>query len=216
MHYLLFYDVVPGYTERRAAFRAEHLAYARRAHERGDLVLGGAPADPVAGATLLSLGRSMAAVDAFATAASMLNGRRAVTPSQPPVLRRDQDRRADHSTTSGVVQEHLLRGGGRGRAACHSPKASSGRAGSRPRTRPRGRESSGTTRRPLAGRRPAPQRALVDTLSTMVKSTRDHARTHIGPATAGIRLSRGSRIRGQSASWREVRRDGQLRGGTPA
>lgn len=31
MHYLLFYDVVPDYVERRAALRAEHLALAQAA-----------------------------------------------------------------------------------------------------------------------------------------------------------------------------------------
>jgi uncharacterized protein YciI len=52
--------------ERRAAFRAEHLAYARRAHRRGELVLGGALADPVDGAVLLFRGPSPAAAEAFA------------------------------------------------------------------------------------------------------------------------------------------------------
>jgi hypothetical protein len=61
MHYLLFYDVVPDDAERRAAFRGEHLAYARRAHRRGELVLGGALADPVDGAVFLSRGPSPAA-----------------------------------------------------------------------------------------------------------------------------------------------------------
>ena len=42
MHYLLLYDVVPDYVERRAALRAEHLALAQAAHARGELVLGGA------------------------------------------------------------------------------------------------------------------------------------------------------------------------------
>ena len=46
MHFLLFYDFVPDYLERRSAFRALHLAYAWRAHERGELTLGGALADP--------------------------------------------------------------------------------------------------------------------------------------------------------------------------
>ncbi len=31
MHYLLFYDVVEGYSERRKPFRAAHLEYANRA-----------------------------------------------------------------------------------------------------------------------------------------------------------------------------------------
>lgn len=66
MHYLLFYDVVPDYVERRAAFRAQHLALARQAAERGELVLGGALADPVDGAILLFRGDSPAVAEAFA------------------------------------------------------------------------------------------------------------------------------------------------------
>jgi uncharacterized protein YciI len=52
-YFLLFYDVVDDYVERRAEFRAEHLALAREHHERGELLLGGALANPVDGAVLL-------------------------------------------------------------------------------------------------------------------------------------------------------------------
>jgi uncharacterized protein YciI len=68
MHYLLLYDVVPDYVERRAPFRAEHLTLARAAHARGELVLGGALADPVDGAVLVFRGDSPAAAEAFARA----------------------------------------------------------------------------------------------------------------------------------------------------
>jgi len=68
MHYLLLYDVVDDYVERRAALRAEHLALARAAHARGELVLGGALADPVDGAVLLFQGDSPAGAAAFAAA----------------------------------------------------------------------------------------------------------------------------------------------------
>jgi uncharacterized protein YciI len=68
MHYLLIYDVVPDYAERRAPLRAEHLALARAAQARGELVLGGALADPVDGAVLLFQGDSPAAAEAFAAA----------------------------------------------------------------------------------------------------------------------------------------------------
>ncbi len=68
MHYLLMYDVTPEYVERRVAFRAEHLRLAWEAHERGELVLGGALADPVDGAILLFQGDSPAAAEAFAKA----------------------------------------------------------------------------------------------------------------------------------------------------
>lgn len=68
MHYLLIYDVAPDYVERRAAFRAAHLALAREAQERGEFVLGGALADPVDMAILLFQGDSPAAAEAFARA----------------------------------------------------------------------------------------------------------------------------------------------------
>jgi uncharacterized protein YciI len=66
MHYLLFYDVVDDYVTRRTAFRAEHIALAREAVARGDLVLGGALANPPDGTVLLFRGSSPAAAEAFA------------------------------------------------------------------------------------------------------------------------------------------------------
>jgi len=68
VHYLLFYDVVPDYVERRSAHRAEHLALGRAAAARGELVLGGALADPTDGAVLLFRGESPAVAERFATA----------------------------------------------------------------------------------------------------------------------------------------------------
>ena len=66
MHYLLIYDVVEDYVERRAPLRGAHLALARAAVERGELVLGGALANPPDGAVLLFRGDSPAAAEAFA------------------------------------------------------------------------------------------------------------------------------------------------------
>jgi uncharacterized protein YciI len=66
MHYLLLYDYVPDIVERRGPHRAAHVAHARAAVDRGDLVLGGALADPVDGAVLLFKGDSPAKVEAFA------------------------------------------------------------------------------------------------------------------------------------------------------
>jgi uncharacterized protein YciI len=66
VHYLLFYEVVPDYVERRAPYREEHLALGRASHARGELVLGGALADPVDGAVLLFRGDSPAVAEAFA------------------------------------------------------------------------------------------------------------------------------------------------------
>lgn len=68
MHYLLFYDVVPDYVARRAPLRAEHLALAQAAHARGELILGGALADPVDGAVLVFRGDSPKVAEAFAAA----------------------------------------------------------------------------------------------------------------------------------------------------
>lgn len=53
MHYLLFYEFVPDYVERRAEFRAHHLQLAWESQARGELILAGAFANPVDGATLL-------------------------------------------------------------------------------------------------------------------------------------------------------------------
>ncbi len=65
-HYLLFYDVGRDYLEKRAAFRSVHLQKAWQAHERGELVLGGALSDPVDGAVLLFRGDSPEVAEAFA------------------------------------------------------------------------------------------------------------------------------------------------------
>lgn len=66
MHYLLFYDVVDDYIDRRVAYRDAHLAYARDAVVRGELILGGALADPPDGAVLLFRADSPEVVERFA------------------------------------------------------------------------------------------------------------------------------------------------------
>ncbi|OFW16217.1 MAG: hypothetical protein A3F70_08825 [Acidobacteria bacterium RIFCSPLOWO2_12_FULL_67_14] len=65
MHYLLFYDVVDDYVSRRAPFRAAHLALARDAVARGELVLGGALADPPDSTVLLFRGSSPEVAEKF-------------------------------------------------------------------------------------------------------------------------------------------------------
>jgi hypothetical protein len=67
-HYLLFYDVVEGYVEKRVPFRNAHLTYANKAVESGELILGGALANPVDGAILLFKGTSPAVAEKFAEA----------------------------------------------------------------------------------------------------------------------------------------------------
>lgn len=68
MHYLLFYDFVPDYLQRRTAYRGDHLRVAWAAQQRGELILGGALVDPVDGAVLLFEGENDQAARAFAQA----------------------------------------------------------------------------------------------------------------------------------------------------
>lgn len=75
MHYLLFYDVVADYAAQRVRFRSAHLEHAREAIARGELLLGGALADPIDGAVLLFQGTSPAVAEAFAASDPyVLNG----------------------------------------------------------------------------------------------------------------------------------------------
>jgi uncharacterized protein YciI len=67
MHYLLFYEAGADYAERRKPFRPAHLQHAREAVARGELVLGGAYANPIDGAVLLFRGDSPVAAEQFAT-----------------------------------------------------------------------------------------------------------------------------------------------------
>ena len=68
MHYLLMYECGPDYVERRAQYRSMHLRMAWEAHARGELVLGGAFAEPADGAVLLFKGDSPAVAEKFAEA----------------------------------------------------------------------------------------------------------------------------------------------------
>jgi uncharacterized protein len=68
MHYLLFYEVGEDYVSRRAEFRDEHLTKAWKSSSRGELVLGGALANPVDGAVLLFKGDSPQVAERFAKA----------------------------------------------------------------------------------------------------------------------------------------------------
>lgn len=65
-YYALFYHVVDGFVERRLPFREEHLACARKAANRGELVLAGALADPADTALIVFRGDSPDAAKAFA------------------------------------------------------------------------------------------------------------------------------------------------------
>lgn len=63
MHYLLLYEVVDQYIEKRAPFREQHLALASDAVKQDELLLGGAFAEPADGAMLLF--RTRDAAEAF-------------------------------------------------------------------------------------------------------------------------------------------------------
>jgi uncharacterized protein YciI len=67
-HFLLFYDGAPDYLERRPQFRDAHLRHAWAAAERGELVLGGALADPVDGAVLMFAAEDKSVAEEFAKA----------------------------------------------------------------------------------------------------------------------------------------------------
>jgi uncharacterized protein YciI len=65
-HYLLIYDLVSDYIQRRGEFRDSHLQMAWRASERGELVLAGALTDPIDTAILLFRSTSPEVVEEFA------------------------------------------------------------------------------------------------------------------------------------------------------
>lgn len=75
MHYILFYDVVDDYMDKRSRFRDLHLKHARAAFDRGELVLGGALAEPADAAVLVFRGETPEAAERFAqTDPYVLNG----------------------------------------------------------------------------------------------------------------------------------------------
>jgi uncharacterized protein YciI len=68
VHYILFYDVVDDYVERRGEFRTLHLKHAWDAHARGELVIAGAYANPPDGAALVFSADSAEVAERFARA----------------------------------------------------------------------------------------------------------------------------------------------------
>jgi uncharacterized protein YciI len=65
-YYALFYHVVDNFVERRRPFRQLHLEHAQAATQRGELMLGGALAEPADTALILFRGNSPDAAKAFA------------------------------------------------------------------------------------------------------------------------------------------------------
>lgn len=74
-HYLLIYELADDYMERRGDFRGVHLKLAWESSQRGELVLGGALAEPVDRAILMFKGESPKVAEDFARADPyVLNG----------------------------------------------------------------------------------------------------------------------------------------------
>ena len=68
MWFVLQYDYVDDYMERRGALRPAHFEVATGFFERGELVLAGAYADPADGATLIFQAADRSVVEAFVAA----------------------------------------------------------------------------------------------------------------------------------------------------
>jgi uncharacterized protein YciI len=65
-YFALFYEVVDDFVARRQPFREEHLHRAREAQSRGELLLGGALADPFDRALLVFRASDPAVAESFA------------------------------------------------------------------------------------------------------------------------------------------------------
>ena len=63
--YTLIYELADDYLPRRAAFREEHLRLAAEAHARGELLMGGAFAEPADRALLIFRGADSGVAEAF-------------------------------------------------------------------------------------------------------------------------------------------------------
>jgi uncharacterized protein YciI len=66
MHFLLTYDVVEHYIERRKPHRADHFAHAQRAYDAGELMLAGALDEPVDAALFVFRADHPGAAERFA------------------------------------------------------------------------------------------------------------------------------------------------------
>ena len=64
-YYVLIYDLVDDYLARRGEFRDEHLKLAAESHSRGELVLGGAFAEPADQALLIFRAEGRSLPEAF-------------------------------------------------------------------------------------------------------------------------------------------------------
>lgn len=65
-YFILFYETAADYVEKRAPYRDQHLAQAREASARGELLLAGALADPADRAVLVFRAPDRGVVEDFA------------------------------------------------------------------------------------------------------------------------------------------------------
>lgn len=66
MYFALFYETADDYIEARAPYREEHLALARAAHDRGEMIMAGAFDEPPDSALLVFKGDSPSVAEDFA------------------------------------------------------------------------------------------------------------------------------------------------------
>lgn len=72
--FVLEYHYVPDMLERRDEFRPAHLEHLRTAHERGEVVMAGALADPVDRGLLIWSVENRGRIEAFAAADPYVTG----------------------------------------------------------------------------------------------------------------------------------------------
>jgi len=66
MYYMLLYEVVDNFVNRRAPYREAHLKLVNEAHRRAELVMAGAFSEPVDGAALVFRAENRAVATGFA------------------------------------------------------------------------------------------------------------------------------------------------------
>ena len=66
MHFVLLYKTADNYIEARVPYREEHLALAKAAFDRGEMVMAGAFDEPPDGALIIFRGDSRAVAEDFA------------------------------------------------------------------------------------------------------------------------------------------------------
>jgi uncharacterized protein len=66
-YFVLTYETVENFTERRTPYRPAHITQVRDAHARGELVMAGATGDPPTGALLVFRAPDRSVAESFAT-----------------------------------------------------------------------------------------------------------------------------------------------------